>query len=95
MRISAPRSEHTASFSAEPAVTATRVPKARASWMACVPMPLAPPWISSNAPGCSRAVIIRLDHTVHATSGRAAASTSPTPSGTGISWAAGTATNSA
>ena len=36
-----------------------------------------------------------LDHTVHATSGSAAASTSETPAGTGISWPAGTATRAA
>jgi hypothetical protein len=33
-----------------------------------------------------------LDQTVHATSGRAAAATRSTPSGTGISWPAGTVT---
>ena len=36
-----------------------------------------------------------LDHTVHATSGSAAASTSETPAGTGISWPTGTATRAA
>ena len=36
-----------------------------------------------------------LDHTVHATSGSAAAVTGSTPSGTGISCPAGTATRSA
>ena len=33
-----------------------------------------------------------LDQTVHATSGRPAASTRSTPAGTGITWPAGTAT---
>ena len=36
-----------------------------------------------------------LDHTVAATSGRAAASTSETPAGTGMTWPTGTATRAA
>jgi hypothetical protein len=51
--------------------------------------------MSNNEPGCSRAVIIRFDQTVHATSGSAAASASPTPSGTGSNCTAGTAAYSA
>ena len=45
--------------------------------------------------GCKPATMNTLDHTVQATSGREAASTSETPFGTGSSWPAGTATFSA
>jgi hypothetical protein len=73
MAISAPSSLHTSSLAGEPAVTATRLPSARAIWMACVPIPLAPPWINTTWPADRSAVITKLDHTVHVTSGRAAA----------------------
>ena len=45
----------------------------RASWMAWVPMPLDPPWISSSSQGRRFAVRSRVHTTVHATSGSAAA----------------------
>ena len=51
---SAPSSRHLASLAAEPAVHATRAPSARPTWMAIVPMPLAPPCTSSVSPGASR-----------------------------------------
>src|SRR5450759_1228541 len=91
----APSSRQASSLYAVPAVTATRAPTARASWIAIVPIPLDPPWIRIVCPGCRLAVMNTLDHTVHATSGSAAASTSAMPFGTGSSWAAGTATCSA
>ncbi len=40
-----------------PAVTITVAPKALASWIAVVPMPLEPPWTSSVSPGCSAAAL--------------------------------------
>jgi len=40
---SAPSCRHTAHLSELPAVAKTRAPKARASWIAVVPMPLLPP----------------------------------------------------
>ena len=65
------------------AVVITRAPRAVASWMANVPMPLAPPWTSRVSRLCSRPSWNTLDHTVQATSGSAAASTRLTPFGTG------------
>ena len=70
----------------------TRAPYAAASWIANVPMPPAPPCTSSVSSGRRPAIMKTLDHTVHATSGSAAAVTRSTPSGTGISWPAGSAT---
>ena len=61
MARSAPRATQAAHFSAEPAVAKTRAPKARASWMAVVPMPLAPPWTRSDSPGGEPAA---LEHVV-------------------------------
>ena len=58
-------------------------------------MPPAPPCTRKVSPGCSPATMNTFDQTVHATSGRAAAVTRSTPSGTGITWPAGTATRSA
>ncbi|SLH14943.1 Uncharacterised protein [Mycobacteroides abscessus subsp. abscessus] len=92
---SAPSSRQRSSFSADPAVTATRAPRCRATWMAWVPMPLPPPWISTSCPACRPAVITRFDHTVAATSGRPAAAARSIPSGTGSTWVAGTTTLSA
>src|ERR1700739_3791541 len=92
MVMSAPSWRQNSSFSADPAVTATRAPSARATWIAWVPMPLAPPCISSSWPLLRWAVITRFDHTVQAPSGNPAASTRSTPSGIGITWPAGTAT---
>ena len=82
-------------MSAVPAVVITRAPSRWASWIAKDPMPPAPPCTSSVSWGWSPATMKTLDHTVAATSGIAAAVTRSTPSGTGISWPAGTATRSA
>lgn len=76
-------------------MTATLAPTALASWIAMVPMPLAPPCTSSVSPGRSWETMKTLDQTVQTTSGRAAAVFRPTPAGTGSSWPAGTATFSA
>ena len=95
MVTSAPRSAHAASFSAVPAVVNTFADIALASWMANVPIPPEPPWTSSRSPGWSPAIMNTFDHTVQATSGIEPAVTRSTPSGTGISWPAGTATSSA
>ena len=62
------------------------------SWIAIVPMPPAPPCTRKVSPGCSPAIMKTLDHTVHATSGSAAAVTTSMPSGIGITCPAGTAT---
>ena len=70
----------------------TRWPSAGASWTAKLPIPPAPPWTRNDSPSASRAVIHTLDQTVAATSGSDAASTSDTPSGTGMSCPAGTVT---
>ena len=48
-------------------------------------MPLVPPWTSSTSPGCSAPTPKTLDHTVHTTSGSAAASSTDSPAGTGSS----------
>ena len=90
--MSAPSSPHRSILAAEPAVAATVAPSARATWIAWLPIPLAPPCTRMISPGLSRAVSTRLDHTVQAASGRPAASAMLTPSGIGITWAAGTAT---
>ena len=92
MATSAPRLRQKSRFSAVPAVVNTRAPSWVASWIAKLPMPPAPPCTSSTSPGCSAATMNTIDHTVHATSGSAAAATRSTPSGTGISWPDGTAT---
>jgi len=58
-------------------------PRATHNWIAAVPMPDVPPWISTLSPAFSRAVSIRLVHTVKCTSGKAAASVTLTPFGIG------------
>jgi len=58
-------------------------PNARASMIAVVPMPLEPPWISTDWPAASRPRSNRLCHTVKKVSGSAAASTMLNPAGTG------------
>ena len=68
--------------------------RARAGWRRCRSRP-APPCTSSVSPGCRPATMNTLDQTVQATSGSAAAVTRSTPSGSGISCPAGTATFSA
>src|SRR5690606_3041028 len=77
------------------AVVTTRAPSAVASWIANVPMPLPPPCTSTVSPSLSLPKSTRLDQTVHATSGRPAASTRSTPRGTGSTWPAGATTRSA
>ncbi len=95
MTTSAPSSRQRASFCADPAVQATRAPKALPSWIAIVPIPLLPPCTSSVSPAASPAVWKTLAYTVHAVSGNAAASVTSTRAGTGSSCPAGTATCSA
>ena len=95
MATSAPSERQNSSFSAVPPVVATRAPRAWASWIANVPMPPAPPWTRNVSSGRRPATMNTLDHTVAATSGSAAAVTRSTPSGTGMTCPAGTATRSA
>ena len=62
MAMSAPRNALAVpTFSALPAVVATRAPMAFASWMAMVPIPPVAPWMRTVSPGCSCAVMIRLE----------------------------------
>ena len=77
----APRSRQACRASGRDAVTATVAPSIRATWMAIVPIPELPPWISTVCRADSPAVITRFDHTVQVTSGRPAALTRSTPSG--------------
>ena len=56
------------------AVVATVAPRCLASWMAIVPTPPAPEWISTLSPGFTRAISTRACHAVSATSGSDAAS---------------------
>ena len=78
-----------------PAVVNTRAPKLCANWIAIVPIPLLPPCTSNVSPGCRPPMSKTIDQTVQVTSGSAAASTSDTPLGTGISCPTGTVTSSA
>ena len=71
-------------FSSEPAVVATRAPKARAIWMAVVPMPLEPPCTRKRLPGKRRRGSNRFAQTVMTASGMAAASRIDTPVGTAM-----------
>ncbi len=64
-------------------------PKARASWIAAVPIPLEPPWMSMASPGRSLPRSNTLCHTVKKVSGSAAASTMLKPLGTGRHCGAG------
>jgi hypothetical protein len=66
-----------------------------ASWIAVVPMPLEPPWISSVSPGRSRPRSNTFDHTVKKVSGRHAASMSDRAAGDGRHWPAGATQSSA
>ncbi len=75
MAASAPSFRQASHFACDPAVAYTREPSARANWMAVVPMPLVPPWTSTDSPGCSRPMSNRLAQTVKKVSGRAPART--------------------
>jgi hypothetical protein len=86
---SAPRSSQARHFSALPAVAKTRAPKARASWIAVVPMPEEPPCTRKDSPAWRPPRSKTLDQTVKKVSGRAAASAKSSPSGTGRHWTAG------
>jgi hypothetical protein len=69
-------------------VTITLAPKAFASWIAMVPMPDEPPWISSVSPVLSAPRSNTLCQTVISVSGMAAASIIDSDAGTAIAWAA-------
>src|SRR5699024_6804315 len=92
---SAPNSRTRVVAVSEPTVVSTLAPSSRASWIAVVPMPPVPPWISTVCPSPSPPSITRLDTTVAHTSTMPAASVRSMPSGTGSSWPSGTATTSA
>ena len=95
MATSAPSARQRASFSAVPAVQITRAPFALASWIATVPIPLAPPCTRSVSPAASPPTWKTFEYTVQVASGSPAASTTPSASGTGSTCPAGTVTISA
>ena len=63
--------------------------------VASVPTPLVPPCSSTDSPAARRATPKKLCHSVKAASGRAAACTQSSPSGTGSAWAAWAMANGA
>src|SRR4051794_16247073 len=96
MARSAPSASHAAAFSLLPTVHSTGpAPRALATWMAMVPIPLDPPCTRNDSPDDSRATCTTFDQTVQATSGNAAAVMRSTPAGIGMHCPAGTATCSA
>ena len=74
-------------MSFDPTVTITFEPKALANWIAMVPMPDEPPWISSVSPGFSPPRSNTLCQTVIRVSGSAPASCIDRAGGTAIAWA--------
>ena len=74
MARSAPSLRQASALSCEPTVTITFEPNALASWIAMVPMPDEPPWISSVSPGFSAPRSNTLCQTVISVSGIAPAS---------------------
>ena len=73
-------------MSCPPTVTITLEPNAFASWIAMVPMPEEPPWISSVSPGFSAPRSNTLCQTVISVSGMAPASAIVSDGGTVIAW---------
>ena len=73
MTTSAPRSR-TQSTLAVLVVVATYAPRCLASWIAIVPTPPEPAWMSTFWPGCTSAFSTSACHAVSATSGSDAAS---------------------
>ena len=74
-------------MSCEPTVTITFEPNALASWIAMVPMPDEPPWISKVSPGFSAPRSNTLCQTVISVSGSAPASWIESEGGTAIACA--------
>src|SRR6185436_253111 len=74
-------------LSCEPTVTITLEPNALASWIAMVPMPDEPPWISRVSPGFSAPRSNTLCQTVISVSGSAPASWIESDGGTAIACA--------
>ncbi len=74
-------------MSFDPTVTITLEPKALASWIAMVPMPDEPPWISNVSPGFNAPRSNTLCQTVISVSGVAPASGIDSADGTAIAWA--------
>ena len=91
----APSSSTTRAFSVLPTVASTRMPRARATWIACVPIPPAPPWTRRVSPSRAAAAMNTLENTVAATSGSPAAATGSTPSGSGSTCSHGATARSA
>jgi hypothetical protein len=67
----------------------TREPRATASWIAVVPMPLDPPWNNADSPARSFPRSKTFVQTVKNVSGMAAAVTTSMPFGIGRHWTAG------
>ena len=67
----------------------TRAPSAFASWTAAVPTPLPAAHTRTSSPARTRARVTSIRQAVRKTRGKAAASSKPNPSGSGITLAAG------
>ena len=90
MARSAPSFSQARCFSALPTVQKTRAPKAWASWIAVVPMPLEPPWTRKVSPLARRPRSKTLVQTAKKVYGRAAAATAEKPDGMGSACGSGT-----
>ena len=88
---SAPRSRTAWAFRSVRTVPIGRAPSSRDTWIAAVPTPPRAARTSITSPSARRVRRASDCHAVRNTSGTAAASTRSMPSGTGISWPAGTA----
>ena len=82
MPSSSPSSPSRSSRSSLDAVASTRAPALLAIWMAAIPTPLAPAWMSAVSPAWSRPNSNRLSSAVPKGTGTQAASSVVTPSGT-------------
>ena len=83
MAWSAPSLRQASALSCDPTVTITLAPNALASWIAMVPMPDEPPWISSVSPAFKRAALEHIVPDRHQRfRGRAGLHASTAPAGT-------------
>ena len=78
---SSPSSPSRSSRESLEAVASTRAPARLASWMAAMPTPLAPAWISAVSPACRRPNSNRQSSAVPKGTGTQAASSVVTPVG--------------
>ncbi len=94
-RVGAELASPAASFSSLDEVTTTFAPSALAIASAAVATPPPTPHTSTHSSGCSRARVTSMRYAVSKTSGNAAASSNPRPSGIGCRKSRGTAISSA